>query len=84
MTRQKKEIIKKIDGAMQFIEVDMELGCGFAPADAYRETEEYIYGLQEELAHLSYYETVGTCSMTEEAGAWIRRCRFAEMTYDLN
>ena len=58
MTRQKKEIIRKIDEAERFIAVDMELGCGFAPADAYREIEEYIYGLQEELARLSHYESV--------------------------
>ena len=33
MTRQKKEIIKKIDEIEMFIAADEELGCGFAPAD---------------------------------------------------
>lgn len=38
MTRQKKEVIKKIDDLEQWIEVDVELGCGFAPVGAYDET----------------------------------------------
>ena len=58
MTRQKKELAKKIDWLYGMIEVDMELGCGMAPAGAYDDTYKIIYGLQEELAHLSHYSTV--------------------------
>lgn len=58
MTRQKKEIIKKIDDLEQWIEVDMELGCGFAPAGAYDETYREIYGLLERLARLQHYASV--------------------------
>ena len=55
MTRQKKEIIKKIDEIERFIEVDTQLGCGFAPADFYAPLEQQIWDLQEELARLSHY-----------------------------
>lgn len=58
MTRQKKEIIKKIDEMEKFIRVDMELGCGFAPAGAYDSMYEEIYKLQEQLAKLSHYNSV--------------------------
>ena len=55
MTRQKKEIIKRIDYLNEMIEVDSELGCGFAPPDAYQSTYEEIDRLWEELAHLRHY-----------------------------
>jgi len=58
MTRQKKEILKKIDEIETWIAVDEELGCGFAPANAYAEMEQEIYKLQEELAHLRHYASV--------------------------
>ena len=58
MTRQKKEILKKIDEIERFIEVDMQLGCGFAPVHFYDPLYEQIYSLQEELAKLSHYESV--------------------------
>ena len=58
MTRQKKELIKKIDEIERFIAVDEELGCGFAPANFYQSLYEQIYGLQEQLAKLSHYESV--------------------------
>jgi len=58
MTRQKKEILKKIDEIETWIAVDEELGCGFAPANAYAELEKEIYKLQEELAHLQHYTSV--------------------------
>ena len=58
MTRQKKELIKRIDEIENFIAADSALGCGFAPADFYRPLEEEAYRLQEELAHLSHYSTV--------------------------
>lgn len=56
MTREKKEIIKKIDEIERFIEVDEQLGCGFAPTDFYRPLEEKAWELREELAHLSHYK----------------------------
>ena len=55
MTRQKKEVIKKIDDLEQWIEVDEELGCGFTPAGAYDETYREIDRLAEELAHLQHF-----------------------------
>ena len=55
MTRQKKELIRKIDEIENFISVDTELGCGFAPADFYQPLEEEAYRLQTELAHLQHY-----------------------------
>ncbi|RKI71772.1 hypothetical protein D7V91_00125 [bacterium 1xD42-67] len=58
MTRQKKEIIKKIDDLEQWIAADEELGCGFAPAGAYDGMYQEIYQLQEELAHLQHYTTL--------------------------
>lgn len=33
----------------------MELGCGFAPPDAYKKAEEEIHRLEEELARLRHY-----------------------------
>ena len=58
MTRQKKEIIKKIDEMERFIQADMELGCGFAPIGAYDSMYEEIHKLQEQLAELSHYNSV--------------------------
>ena len=55
MTRQKKEILKKIDEIDEFITVDEQLGCGCAPADAYDELEQQKWELCEELARLSHY-----------------------------
>ena len=55
MTRQKKEILRKIDEIEAFIAADEELGCGFAPADFYRPLEEREWALREELARLSHY-----------------------------
>ncbi len=55
MTRQKREIIKKIDEIEAFIAVDEELGCGFAPAGFYAPLEQKAWELREELAHLSHY-----------------------------
>ena len=57
MTRQKKEILKKIEEMDNWIAADMELGCGFAPADAYEGMEREIGRLQEQLAHLRHFET---------------------------
>ena len=58
MTRQKKEIVKKIDEMERWIAADEELGCGFALAGAYDGMYQEIYRLQEELAHLQHYASV--------------------------
>lgn len=58
MTRQKKEIIKKIDEMHNWIAMDMELGCGFAPAGAYDGMYREIGKLEEELARLQHYSSV--------------------------
>ena len=57
MTRQKKEILKKISDLQDWIAVDQELGCGFAPTDAYDDMYDEIYRLEGELAHLQHYES---------------------------
>ncbi len=56
MTRQKKEIIKKIEAIDNFIEIDRQLGCGFEPEGAYSELEQESDRLFEELAKLSHYK----------------------------
>ena len=58
MTREKKEILKKIEEIDNFIEADMALGCGFAPASFYDPLYEEIYVLEEQLAKLMHYESV--------------------------
>ena len=58
MNRQKKELLKKIEELETWIDIDTELGCGFAPPGAYDGIYEEIYRLQEELAHLRHYKTV--------------------------
>ena len=55
MTRQKREIIKKIDEIDEFITVDQQLGCGMAPAGAYDGLYQQRWGLYEELAKLQHY-----------------------------
>ena len=55
MTRQKKEIINKIKEINEWIAVDDELGCGFAPSDFYSPLYEQIYELEEQLAKLRHY-----------------------------
>lgn len=57
MTRQKREIMRKMEEIENFIRVDRELGCGFAPAGFYDELEEQIWNLGEELARLSHYDS---------------------------
>ena len=58
MTREKKELLKKIEELETWIAVDTELGCGFAPPGAYDGMYKEIYKLQEKLAHLRHYKTV--------------------------
>ena len=57
MTRQKKEIEKRILEIQRFIEADQELGCGFSPAGAYADAEHESDQLFEKLAHLRHYES---------------------------
>lgn len=65
MNRQKKEILKKIEKIENFIAVDTQLGCGFAPADFYAPLEQQIWELQEELARLSHYPNAMSMLMDE-------------------
>ena len=67
MTRQKKEILKRIDYLNMMVEVDMQLGCGYAPAGAYETTEREVADLYEELAHLRHYPD-GNAMMYDERG----------------
>lgn len=57
MTRQKKEILRKMDEINEFIAVDEQLGCGFAPAGFYRDLEEKLWSLGEELARLCHFDS---------------------------
>ena len=56
MTRQKKEIIRKINEIDREIQIDRELGCGYAPIGFYDRLYDEIYKLQDELARLRGYE----------------------------
>lgn len=69
MTRQKKEIIRRIDEIEAFIHADEELGCGFAPAGFYDPLYEQIYALEGELARLSHYGSVEEMYMDDR---WMR------------
>jgi hypothetical protein len=57
MTRQKKEIIKRIDMIEAFIGVDRSI-CGYAPAGRYDPLYTEIYGLYQELAFLRKFKNV--------------------------
>ncbi len=57
MTRQKKEIAKKIDRLEAGIEMDELMGCGLPPA-VYEAREREIYSLLEQLARLQHYASV--------------------------
>ena len=57
MTRQKKEIVKAIHRIDDFIDADMALGCGFAPAGAYADLEHERWTLLDNLARLSHYSS---------------------------
>ena len=52
MTRQKKEIFRKIENLERGIMADKAMGYGFAPTGAYDETEREIERLREELARI--------------------------------
>lgn len=69
MTRQKKEIIRKIDEIEAFIHADEELGCGFAPAGFYDPLYEQIYELEDQLARLSGYQSAEEMYMDDR---WMR------------
>lgn len=58
MTRQKKELVKKIEEIEMFMRAEEEMGCGFTPVDWFKPLEEQIYKLQEQLAKLSHYNSV--------------------------
>ena len=57
MTRQKKEIIKKVECVQLGMEMDDLMGCGLPPA-VYEAREQEIYGLWEQLARLQHYTSV--------------------------
>ena len=58
MTRQKKEVLKKIWEIQDWIAADEKLGCGFAPPGAYDHLYDEIYELEEQLAKLMHYDSV--------------------------
>lgn len=58
MTRQKKELWKKIDHLQDIINAETELGCGFTPADWFEPIYEQMEEIYEELANLSHFSTI--------------------------
>ena len=58
MTAEKRLIEKKIERIHMEIEIDQQLGCGFAPNDAYDDQYEEIRSLEERLAELRHYNSV--------------------------
>lgn len=58
MTRQKKEILKKIEDAELFVAIDSELGRGIVPPGAYDSVYEKICDWREELATLMHFDSV--------------------------
>ncbi len=58
MTRQKRELLKRIEQMEHSVETDTQLGFGCAPANAFDRVYEEIYKLKEELAHLRHYSSV--------------------------
>ena len=57
MTRQKKEIIRKIQELDRELAIDEALSFGCAPDGAYDVFYDAINKLQEELAHLCHFDT---------------------------
>ena len=55
MTRQKRELLKQIQQMERSIEIDTQLGLGYAPPGTFDRVYEEIYKLREELAHLRHY-----------------------------
>lgn len=78
MTRQKKEIRRKMDEIDEFIRVDEHLSCGCAPSGAYDSMYDRIWELGEELARLSHFDSYmdylldsrGLQGCTEECLPW--------------
>ena len=58
MTRQKRELLKRIEQMECSVDVDIQLGFGYAPANAFDRVYEDMYKLQEELARLRHYASV--------------------------
>lgn len=57
MTRQKKEIIKKVERVQLGMEMDDLMGCGL-PTAVCETREKEIYTLWEQLARLQHYASV--------------------------
>lgn len=57
MTRQKKEIVKKIEYIQTGMEMDDLMGCGLPPK-VYESREREIFSLLEQLARLQHYTCV--------------------------
>lgn len=68
MTRQKKEIMRRIDEIENFIAADEQLGCGFAPVNFYEPLEREAWDLREELARLMHYDNAMEMMMDTRGG----------------
>lgn len=67
MTREKKEIIKKLDAAYSFLNAEDEMGCGFTPQswiDEFHEKE--IDPLEQRLAELRGFSCPMAMWLAEE------------------
>ena len=58
MTRQKKELNKKIDELNNIIAAEEEMGCGCVPSGFFDPLYDEMHKLEEQLAKLSHYNSV--------------------------
>ena len=68
MTRQKKEIIGKIEAIMEFIDAEDKLGSGFGNHD---DLYDQIDDLNEKLAKLRHYRNAEEMEHDERGWWWI-------------
>ena len=72
MTREKREILKRIDELQQEMTIDKQLSFGCAPEGAYDFFYEAIDALQEKLAHLCHHDSYVDMVMDPR---WLAACR---------
>ncbi len=65
MTRQKKELLKKIEEIDISIQIDIQLGFGYDPPGAHDSMYDKMDRLRKELAHLRHYESAQEMYMDE-------------------
>ena len=71
MTREKKEIQKKIDRIEEMMHEEEVMGCGFLPDDAFDREESIINRLEVRMAHLQHYKSL---EEKEADTRWLKGC----------